>query len=424
MAKAKATTVSAIQNALRLATPISNVDLWNAARNASPSFLSLTSKGTRDMFTENGYEQIKNVDSGRLLNEFFNLSIRAYLQKVDVSRAQDILSGVFESYYMNLGAVIQRLTVNPLKPVSPAYHNIPDRGTVDPFIIRKPDTVERFWHNPVSFQNFVTLQDYQMKEIFISEFGMSDFASGIIAQLAESLTAWKAENKFNAISTGINSTDFPLKPASSVGVTVEGGTDVTNLNDNDYKKILLAFRQAVTAMTVQTRTDAFNSAGFSSLQDKSRLKMLVRAGIKDSIDVLTLAGAFQDQYLGFPFEIVEVPHFGGLEPYSDADFTTPLFPVYDSLGIMIGWNTVADSTTVTVEDGAQYYKDPNENVIAIICDQGWLFETVTNEVRSDSIWNPRGLYMNTFLAQPNYYTSIDSQKNIVVFSVVQPEPTP
>lgn len=391
-----------------------NSKIWDALRCGHPNFKNITAKGTEERFTENGYEQLKN-NNPQALNEFFNLSLRTYLQQVNISHVKDFLGAVGETYHMPLGTVIQRLSINPINGVTPAFHNLQNGASVDPFIVRKPDTKERFWHNPNSFQNMITLQDFQVKQIFISEYGMSEFLGGILVQLEDSLRLWKVENKLNAISVGINSTDFPLQQTQSIATDF---ADLNNPTDDELKNFLLTIKQTITNMTVVSRTNSFNANKFSSVQDKGRLKLLIRRGMKDQIDIKTMVGAFNPEYLNLGIDIIEVPNFGGLIPYQDAEFNTMLYPAYDErLGYVIGWNTEENQTEATVGlDETIYYKDPNENVTAILMDKGWMFETITNEVRSDSIWNPRGLYMNHFISMVNYYVSIDSNYNVVVFS--------
>lgn len=400
---------------MALLTPISNKDLWNAIRAKNPSFKSVTSEATDKMFTENGYEELKNRNES-IISDFFGLSVRTYLQLVNISHAQDLLEGVFESYFMPLGSVIQRLSVNPIKPVNPGYINLEDGGSVDPYVIRKPDTKERFWHNPISFQNYITIFDVDLKQIFISEFGMSEYVGGILSQLQESLKTWKYENKLNALNVAINSEAFPLKKTQVFGVKMD---DIENATDDELKEFILDVKKTATAMSVPTRTAAFNANGFSTVQDKSRLKLLMRAGVKDQIDVKSMVGAFNPQFLSLGFDIVEVENFGGLEAYKDAEYTTKLYPVYETkTGVMLGWSEEENKTgtdSVTVEDGEQYYKDTNSDIIAVLCDKGWIFETITNEVRSTAAYNPRGLYTTTYISMPNYYTSIDSNYNAVVF---------
>lgn len=400
---------TAIQN-LRSAK-VSNMNLWDAVRSKSPNFMTQTAKATADMFTEVGYEQLKNNDY-KLLNDYFGLSLRVLLQQVNISHVKDLLDGVFETYEMPLGAVIQRLAVYELKPVNPAFSNLADGGSVDPFVIRKGKQSERFWHNPIDFQNMFTLQDFQMKQIFISQFGMSEFVAGLLEQLQNSFREFKTLNKFNAINQAINSTDFPLQDTQKV---VSEIADISNATDEELKGFILAINDIISAMTITTRTSAFNAAKFSSIQDTGRLRLLVRRGIKNQIKVKTLAGTFNPEELNIPVDIVEVPDFGGLIPYKEADFQTQLYPAYDkTTGVMLGYAETENATEATVNTDDVYYKDPNADVIAVLCDKGAIFETITNPVRSDSIYNPRGLYMNYFLSCPQMYTSIDTLYNFVV----------
>ena len=126
---------------------ISNVDLWNEIRNRFPQFESHTSKGTKQMFTESGFEALKSGDYPDVLNDFFNLSLRVYLQLVTVSKAKDILDeGDFGEYYNNpMGGYIQRMSINSIKPVTPAFKNLTNGKSVDPFVVNKPEVAERLF---------------------------------------------------------------------------------------------------------------------------------------------------------------------------------------------------------------------------------------------------------------------------------------
>ena len=101
---------------------ITNATLWDAIRDKYPQFASLTAKATKDTFTNEGWEAITSSQP-TLLNDFFELSMRVYLQLVNVSRAKDTLEDKgFGEYYDNPeGGVIQRMGVNSITPVSPAF---------------------------------------------------------------------------------------------------------------------------------------------------------------------------------------------------------------------------------------------------------------------------------------------------------------
>lgn len=65
--------------ALKDLTGISNAQLWDLARKASPTFKSHTAKATAETFTEKGFEALTR--SGlNVINEFFELSLRVGFQ--------------------------------------------------------------------------------------------------------------------------------------------------------------------------------------------------------------------------------------------------------------------------------------------------------------------------------------------------------
>lgn len=391
---------------------ISNVDLWNEIRNRFPQFESHTSKGTKQMFTESGFEALKSGDYPDVLNDFFNLSLRVYLQLVTVSRAKDILDeGDFGEYYNNpMGGYIQRMSINSIKPVTPAFKNLTNGKSVDPFVVNKPEVKERFFKQNFDYQSLLTMpDDFQFKNIFISEFGMSEYMGGLMTALENGYTIQKFENKLEAINAGIHSENYPLQATQIV--TASLSADPTN---EELANIILTMNNIISAMILGPQTNAFNAMHFSTIQDKSRLRILVKPGFKNLIKTKLLANAFNRDELTLDAAIIEVPHFGGLKPYKEAEHTTKLYPVYNSLGTCIGFNEAADQEVVTVEENAVFWDDPNEDVIAIIADKGWMFHSMQNPYTVEPIRNARGLYTNYWASSPNNTISIDPIYNVVI----------
>lgn len=393
---------------------ITNADLWNAIRAKFPQFASHTAEATADLFTERGFEQLKNGEYPNLLNDFFELSVRVYLQQVNVSRAEDQLAsnGFGEYYKQPMGGIIQRMSIDSIKPISPAYKNIEDGSSVDPFVVRKPSAKERFFKQNFDYQSLLTIPDeFQYKQIFISEFGMSEYMGGLMTALENGYTIQLYENKLEAINAGLNSENFPLQDTQMVEAGLSAEPTKAELEE-----LILTVRNVVDAMTLGPQSHAFNAAKFNTLQDKSRLKLLLRPGIKNAIAVKVLANAYNEDKLNLPLDVIEVPHFGGLEPYaseSDGVYSDPLYPVYDKLGTLIGYTTVEGGTTVTVEIDEVKWKDPNADVIGLIADKGWLFFSQQNPYRVEPIRNPRGLYTNFWASSPNNAVLIDHVYNVV-----------
>lgn len=390
---------------------LTNVELWNSLRKAYPNFANITSKGTSELFTKEGFEKIKNYPD--TLTSFFELSLRVYLQAVNIPKAKDHLldSGFGETYEQSRGGYVQRMALVPLNPVSPAFLNLENGKSIDPFLVRKPEAHERFFKQNFAFQNFITMpSEFHFKTIFISEYGMSDFMGGIIQSLEVSYAKQKYVNKLAAINAGLNSTDNPLLETQKIVAPLS-----TVPTEDELINFIIAIKDVITAMSVSPSTWAFNAMHYDSVQDISRLKLLVRAGFKNRLSVILARNSYNADTLNIPVDIVEVPDFGGTEPFKEASFTTPLYPVYDSNGAMIGYAESKGASEVSVERYDAFIKDPNINVNAILADKGWIFESIQNNSSLENIYNPRGMYTNYFYNVPPNTIAVDALYNVVTF---------
>lgn len=400
---------------------MTNAKLWDMIRNRFPEFKSHTSKATAELFTEAGYEQLQNGSYPNALNDFFELTLRVYLQQINVSRAVDTLSrdGFGEYYEQPLGGFIQRMSIDSIKPISAGFKGLTNGSTVDPFIVRKPKVNERFYKCNFDYASLLTMpDDFQMKQIFVSEYGMSTYMGGLMTALENGYTVQLYENKLEALNAGLNSVTFPLQDTQKMNVSLSADPTAAELS-----AFILAVRNVVDAMTLGPQSNAFNAAKFTTVQDKSRLKLLLRPGIKNAIAVKLLANAYHIDELNLPIDIVEVPHFGGLIAYGSYNegtdtYSDLLYPVYDTFGAVIGFSTVendpdgADSEHFVAEDEV-YWKDPNKDVIGIIADKGYLFYSIQNPYRVEGIRNPRGLYTNFWASSMNNTVAIDNVYNVV-----------
>lgn len=392
---------------------MTNATLWDAVRAAYPHFKSQTSKATSDTFTERGFEKIKN-NNYQLLNDFFSLSVRVWLNVVNMSHAKDPLEeqGFGEYFDHPWSEVVQRIAIDSVKPISPAYKGLKDGDSPDPFVVRKPKTSERFFRQNFDYQSLITIPDeFQMKQIFVSEYGMSEFVAGIMESLQNGYTIQKYENKLAALNVALNSTDNPLKDTQKMNIVMSGAYPT----EAEAKEIILALNNVVEAMTIGSQSSGFNAQGFASTQDKDRLVMLVRPGFKNALRALTLSGAFHPEYLGIDVDkIITVENFGGLVPKKTAaSNAATVYPVYNTLGEVIGYGDTEGATTVTVQLDAVHWQDPNANVYAIIADKGLVFECRQNPYSVEPIRNPRGLYTNMWASSPNNTVAVDPLYNMV-----------
>lgn len=430
---------------------VTNVELWNLARKFSPHFASHTSKGTADMFSEKGFESLKRADVGAI-NEFFELSIRIAFQKLNVSRAKNIFEGkgLVEVYETRNGGYTQRMAIESVKPVTPAFKNLQNGQSVDPFIIRKPKMSERFFGQNFDYQSFISIQDFQVKTIFINEYGMGEFIAGIMKGLENGYTIQKSLNTKAALNTAINSTTYPLQDTQVINVTWDFTDEPTDAMLSGY---LLAIKDLITDMTIAEQTSAYNAGKFATLVDKDELVMLARGGIKNRIELGLEVGAFNIDKLSIDIdEIIEVDNFGGLTPYVLTNPANPdteanrtyMQPIYDSNGEEVAYvdagvtvngpatfngskwvvnvtsgGTTADTNQTVVESELAGWEDPNADVLAVIAQKGLIFENIQNPYELSPIYNPRGLYTNYWASSPNNAINVDPYYTMVVIRGVQ-----
>lgn len=402
-----------LQGALDKLSGTSNVKFWDMARRFSPDFASHTAEATKVQFDEKGFEAIKMTGLGTL-NEFYQISMRIAFQMLNVASARNPLSdsGLVQIYNTPNGGYVQRMSVNSVKPISPAYKGLKDGDSVDPFVVRKPEISERFFQMNFDYQSLITLQEYQLKTMFISEFGMGETLSGVLQGLANGYTVQEYLNIKECINASLNSAEYPLKATQELELAAFSDEPT----DDELRAFILAIKNTVTRMQTQSITGMYNALGFESAPNPSDMVLLLRAGIKDAINVKTMVGAFNPEYLSLPIEVVQIDDFGGIEHYADENFTTKVYPVYDKLGAQIGWSATEGSQTADYTDEQIYKKDTNANIVGVLVQKGAYFENVQNGYEVTPVYNPRGLYTNYWANKANNGINYDPLYNLIAIT--------
>lgn len=421
---------------------LTNVQFWNECRKNNAQFESYTSAGTKETFTEKGFEAIKASDLN-ILNKFFELSLRVAFQKVDIARASNPLtdSGLVEVYNTPNGGFVQRIAIDSISPISPVYNGLENGSSVDPYKVRKPKSSQRFFGQNYDYQNLITIQEFQARQIFLDEYGMGQYIAGILQGLETGRIKQEYVNIKEVLNAGINSTEYPLKDTQKIATQLPD--DLSTVTDEQLRGFIEEIMDLMTAMNTQVSSGQYNAAGFDTKVDNSDYVLLVRAGILNKIKTRLRVGAFNPEDLAIPVDrIVEVSDFGGLYPYAEAALTTRLYPVYDSFGSETGYfiseanagtltaKTASDGTILgyqapvntnlpafpkIVSKSAVHWKDENAEVKAMVAQKGLIFENIQNPYTVNPIYNPAGLYTNYWASSPANGINYDYYYNVVVF---------
>lgn len=401
---------------------VKNSELFTLAQKFSPEFQRHSAKITAERLNL-GWEANKQYATNpQPISEWFAVVMTMILQKVDIAKARNVLEdyGVAEAYDTPFGNAIERLAVNGVKPVNPRFRGLSNGDSVDMYTVRKPDLDQRFFVQNFDFQNFITLQEYQIKLILQNEYGMEQITSGIMAQLENSLKKQRYLNELEALSHGIHSTDFPLQETQKLELDAWGSGTAGAVTDADLLGFVQIAKNIAYELALVPSSSAFNAGGFDTAVDMDDYVMLVRPEVLTDIQTKLRVGAYNPEDIALPFDIKPVLNFGGLVPYAESSYTTRLYPVYDANGAQIGWNTTEGATTVTVENGEEFYKDPNADVLAVIIQKGAIFTTMQNGVQIvPTPYNAAGLYTNYWLSIAGAGVHFDYYYNMIVITKPQ-----
>lgn len=393
-----------------------NVQLWNALRKKYKSFASLTAEATADLFSEKGWGDISR-DNIPALNQFFELSMRVAFQKMDVAKVNTRLveSGLVEVFGTENGGYLQRISMETITPVSPAFINLQNGDSPDPYVVRKPEAKERFFTMNFGFQSLVTIQEYQVKTVFLDEYGMSAFLGGIMAALENGYKYQLELNVFKCIHECINSATHPLQDTQEIALTSWTDAGVT---DAELKEFIAQLQDLATAMETSITQKGFNANKFDTAVSPEDHVVLMRAGIANKIKRQLMVGAYNPEDLTIPFKIVEVQDFGGLKYYFGDTDDYPLYPHYDSLGSVDGWSlTDGGAKEKELDDPDIRVVDLDADVLAVVAQKGLIFENIKDPYQVIPIFNPRGLYNNYWASVPDTNTvAYDANYDCIVIT--------
>ena len=401
---------------------LTNAQFLTAVSKVAPEFKELASKNSREVFTEAGFESLANLPGTEdAVTRFYNIALLVGLQTVEHAKFKDVLAnmGILERLQMTMGAYKQENRVQRIKNVNPAWLGKDGTGlkngdSVDPYVVRKPVIEQNYYGLNWNYQNFFTLQDFDLKLGWVTP---NDGIQSIVSAIYEMVDLDRLETEyskfFEVLNGAINSTKHPLADTQQIVLDSWSATPT----DEDVKSLIRVLKNIVEVFDSMPSVDIYNAGKYPNGADASDMTMLVRVGIKSKIDTV-MAYVFGPDYLQFPIKVKAVPNFGGIKHYaaSDKTFKTELVPVVDTYGAFTGYYSADGTTTGQIAEADTVEVDPNEDGIAGIAQKGVIFELIQNEMKVRPIINPRGEYQNTFFNQMNNGINYNHFKNLITIS--------
>lgn len=416
-------------------TSLSNNKLFEIVNAMSGNkFDNLISNGTNKLFTEAGCTDLLQNDID-LVNEFTGLMTKVVFQKFDLPRVKNkfVDSGLVETYDAPDGGVMQRIAGTVLPEITPRF--TPEQmksGNDNPFQTRFTQPTQRFFKFNDNYQNMISFQDFPYKQAFVAQ------ENGIGLMLSEKMNALQLSYELHneafilkVLMSGITNKDRPLQETQKIGIDWSD-----NPTDEQYRAFIETIMDVMSVIDDSWMTGDFNQNGYKSSWSPDDFVMFVRNPIKNRIRTRLMVGAYNPDDLAIPISRVNtVNDWGGLEPYSDAEFQNRLYPVYDSKwgNVVDGYytttaggdkvdcdwlkHTPTDTSNLVVDDGSNvFWKDPYDDVLAVIAQKGLVFRGIQNGYQIRAIQNPANLVDNYWASAPNNAVNYDSNYNVIVIT--------
>lgn len=368
------------------------------------------------------FEQFANSVAGltteaarQKVNEFLNITMAWFDKEMYVEETVDILEeqgfGTKES--MNYAGMMRNLYLKVGDPVNPKFKNLQDGDDFSPYITKKPEIEEYFFTFNADYQNYITIQPVEVKTAFASAYGVSELEAKTMEGLRNKFVQWAYEKKLEVLNYLVNDTNLKDSQVVEVPMDDYSNAELQNLSN--------ALDNLVSAITL-TSNGAFNMRGWKERQRKDDLVILMKPIIDNAAKNYITPYAFNDVVLKNGVKKVYVENFGGLKPYITVEnVKVDLDPVYDNEGRVT--HTYKDASDNVYTESQISWEDPNEDILAVICDKDIMKMIEQEGYIVESIYNPRTRQTNFWASEANVGFIYNRQKNcVVVKKKITPEP--
>lgn len=426
---------------------ISNATFLKEAIKMAPQYASVASKVSNGIFTESTVEALRQLPTGQdNLTDIYGLFMIIGAQRFDKIDFRNVFEnmGILERYNMSMGEYVAHFKVARLESVNPGFDGLKDGDSPDQFQFRPFEVEEIFYGGKnKDYQNFFSLKQYDLKRGLMKENGIGEIVSLVFQAVdIDRVTKEEAEYK-EVLNRAIHSEQFPLQGTQKF-VLAEPTATVANFTADSFTQeeldsLCLALGNIDEELRTASYTTAFNADKMPGNLNPDEYILVMRKGYKNKIQQMIANIYHQTFYDRIPFKTFVLPDFGGIKYYAEAALTTELQVVYDVHGAPVGLVNASYTNVSKAEQGANgtytvkygtnqgstatvtkfadaYIKDPNEKIMGLIIEKGFLFELIQNPFLIQNAPNYLGQYVNTIFSQEANFLGWNCRKGFITIS--------
>lgn len=304
------------------------------------------------------------------------------------NRLSDMVLDDFE-----YGAILQKIKVKMPEAVEDPAYDLTDGQSVDPWVIYKPDVVQKLFVSRTPYMFAQTISRHLLKEAFTSAEAMGGFISSVMGEMR------------NAVEVALEN----LGHVAIANMIAEGSGSARVIN------LVTEYNAAASPATPVTAATA--------LFDPAFLAYAVRR-INETFDMMqSLTSLFNDGSVErfTPREDMRVKVLSRFQRAAQtvveyAAFHEDLVSIDNGYETLPFWQSAQTPDAINIEKASDGTATNIANIIAIVHDRDALgIYQIDEEVQTSGL-NPRGLYYTTFMHERQLWFN-DLSENFVAFTL-------
>lgn len=294
---------------------------------------------------------------------------------------------------MEWGAVVQKIRVlMPTVQEDDAFE-LEDDDSIDMYKIKKPKAEQKLFYKKSAYSCYVTIQEFQLKEAFLSASAMGSFITAIYGEVKNYLE-YSIENlsrltmaNYMALTGNNQRIDLCTLYTQKTGKAITA--DVA-LYDGDFLRFAIG-QMNLYAKKMKTMSTLYNTEGKARFTPDNKQMFAIINEFQTAMETQVQYAAFHDDYVKKRANI-ELPYWQAAKSPLDIDLK-----VYDGTA----------TTTKAVK---------LKNVIGFLFDRDALGTFRKEEAVLTTPINARGRYTNTFWHEQQMWFN-DLSENGIIFTL-------
>ena len=289
------------------------------------------------------------------------------------------------------GKVMQKIKVKMPESIADPSYGLTDGVAVDPWIVHKPDVIQKLFTNRTPYMFAQTISRQNLKEAFLSAENMDAFISSVMGEMRNAYELSLENLGFTAMANFI--AEAKGNANQNIALVTEynglGGsvTASTALLDKDF--LAYAIRRInETFDNMQYLTENYNDGSVARFTPMEDIRVKLLSSFVRAAETVVQYAAFHEELIRVDNSFLKIPY----------------------------WQAADNPGSISVKRASDDAATTESNIIAVIHDRDALGVYQIEEESNTTSLNPAGRYYTNYLHCHSLWLN-DLSQNFVYFSL-------